>query len=124
MYPTIILNYQSEIANVEPAGIPMTLPVHADRPAPIHVPQQQRHPNPANRLAFQALRDMEPCGKCGASPLAHRIYKYHGVVVLICAVCGWDSGRRAGEGMPDQCGRSPGLFDKPCDELQPCNKHG
>ena len=121
---TIIRTYQEKIADVRPAGIQMTLPIHLDNPVPIHVPQPRRHPNPANRTAYPPLQADQPCGRCNASPLMRRQYYYRGVTIRTCLNCGWDGYRRAAEGMPDQCRQSANPFAPPCEELQPCPKHG
>ena len=121
---TIIHTYQEQIADVWPAGVPMTLPVHADEPIPFHIPTPLRRPNPANRPAYPPLQADQACGRCGASPLMRRQYRYHGFNICICMNCGWDGYRRAGEGMPDQCRKSANLFAPPCDKLRPCAKHG
>ena len=125
MYPTIIRTYETEVASVQPAVRPtMTLPVHADQPIPIHVPTPRRRgANPANRTAYPPLVADEPCGRCHASPLMRREYYYRGITIRMCMNCGWDGYRRAGEGMPDHCGKADTLFAKPCDELRPCAKH-
>ena len=120
----IIHTYQEKIADVQPAGTQMTLPIHADQVIPIHVTPPRRHPNPANRTAYPPLQADQPCGRCGASPLMRRQYYYRGVTVRTCLNCGWDGYRRAAEGMPDPCRKSDNLFAKPCDALRPCPEHG
>lgn len=124
MYNTVSRQYETEIATVQAAGIPMILSVHLDEPAPIHVPTPLYQPNPANRTAWPALQADQSCGRCGASPLMRRQYGYRGVTVRMCMNCGWDGYRRAGEGMPDHCSRAANPLAKPCDELRPCGKHG
>ena len=115
---------EQAIAFVQPARIPMTLPIHADRPVPIHVPTPRwlETDNLANQLAHPPLQTGQPCGRCQAGPQMRRRYHYRGMDVDVCLVCGWDGFRRAGDGRPASCGAAD-PETKPCDTLKPCASH-
>ena len=108
----------------------------ARRPDPDDPAGPHRPARPHPRTDFVAPAEpSQPPGVAGLDrrpalrPLRHQssdapAVLLRGVTVRIWLNCGWDSGRRAGEGMPDHCRKAANLFASPCDELKPCPTHG